>query len=277
MVNYSKKSQVESYVNESTVPAKAGRKCVDGRYLPNQATGMLARPGGDGGYVMALMAVSRKKKLGLTPEQCFNEIYKVVEKDHGFCMHTDQHTDPDDHTHNGLIGCGHLAKAATQRFCENYDVSGEDVARVINYASNLKEISHELHMVNLQGEHKELGVLIVNSDDFTVLADNPKLRQMYFIYDEQRDSAFIQNLVSQMGIEGVTYEDMKEESDLQLHTTLQILAANLPIYQVSFAGTQPKVTFAGVVEPLPEKPGKSLFKRISFSKLPLFAAKRINN
>jgi len=41
---------------------------------------MIARPGGHCGYVMALLAINRKKNLGLTPEQCFNAVYKVVQK-----------------------------------------------------------------------------------------------------------------------------------------------------------------------------------------------------
>ena len=73
-------AEVEEYVTKSMVAANKGTKCVDGRYLPEQASGMLARPGADGGYVMALEAVNRKKRLGLTPEQCFNAVFKAVKK-----------------------------------------------------------------------------------------------------------------------------------------------------------------------------------------------------
>lgn len=249
MATLSDNSQVEAYIASSTIAAKHGRKCVDGRYLPDQATGMIARPGGDGGYVMALMGLNKKKKLGLTPEQCFNAVYKAVADDSGFCMHTDRHTDPDKLHHRGLIGCGHLAKAASRRFCNNYDVSSEDVEKVIKYARNIHEISPTIKMVNLEGEHQEKGVLIINSDNYTVLADNPKLKQMYFVYDQQRDNAFMKKLVKEISIEGVSYEDLKTESDLQLHATLQILAANLPIYQITFDGKKPQVTFVGKVEP----------------------------
>src|SRR6266571_1842482 len=84
-----------NYVKKNTVPAREGRKCVDGRYPPDTAKGMLARAGGDCGYVMALMAINKKKKLQLTPEQCFNAVYKVIsQKLHGaFCIHTDHHAD----------------------------------------------------------------------------------------------------------------------------------------------------------------------------------------
>src|ERR1700733_4722028 len=86
-----------AYVQRNTVHAREGRKCVDGRYPPDTAKGMLARAGGDCGYVMALMAINQKKKLQLTPEQCFNAVYKVIsQKMHGaFCIHTDHHADPE--------------------------------------------------------------------------------------------------------------------------------------------------------------------------------------
>src|SRR5258708_15431328 len=70
--------ETANYVRKNTVFAREGRKCVDGRYPPDTARGMLARAGGDCGYVMALMAINRKKKLQLTPEQCFNAVYKVI-------------------------------------------------------------------------------------------------------------------------------------------------------------------------------------------------------
>lgn len=237
-----------TYVRASTIPAQVGRKCVDGRYLPDQAPGMIARPGGDCGYVMALMAVSKKKKLGLTPEQCFNAVYNAVAVKSGFCMHTDHHTDPDRYTHIGLIGCGHLAKAANKKLCKQYHVDSDDVKRVVDYARNICEISRTIHMVNLDGNHQEKGVLIVSSDTYSVLADNPKLQQMYFIYDEERDREFIRDLVKEMQIVGVTYADMKEESDLQLQATLQNLAQGLPIFRITFIREEPQIKYIGVVE-----------------------------
>ena len=236
--------------------AQKGRKCVDGRYLPNQATGMLARPGGDCGYVMALMAVSKKKKLELTPEQCFNLVYRVISRNKDrFCMHTDHNADPDSHTHKGLIGCGHLVKAATNNLCKEYDVDGADVKRFVEYARNIAEIESTLEIVNLEGEHEEKGVLVIDSASYTVNADNPKMKRMYFIYDQKRDIEFIKNLVEDLNIDGVTFADMKAESDIQLNATLANLAKGLPIYSVVFSGDTPKVEFIARVE------GKRIRKR----------------
>jgi hypothetical protein len=240
-----------NYVRKNTVSAREGRKCVDGRYPPDTARGMLARAGGDCGYVMALMAINRKKKLQLTPEQCFNAVYKVIsQKLHGaFCIHTDHHADPEqegvnDSMHQTLIGCGHLSKAASRwSIRQPYDVQSKDVKKIIAYAKNLADISDHVEMVNLAGEHAELGVLIVEDTAQTVNAMDPKEHTMYFIYDKKRDEAFMKKLVDAMAIPGVTFEDMKKESDIQLQATLHNLAKGLPIYTVSYKNKEPQVKF----------------------------------
>jgi len=247
------------YIEQNILPAHSGRKCVDGRYLATQSTGMIARPGADCGYVMALLAVNKKKKLGLTPEQCFNAVYKVVSQTKGFCMHTDHNTDPDNATPKGLIGCGHIANAATKEFAKDYDVDSEDIKRMVAYSRNISQISKRLKIVNLAGEHQERGVLVVESSNYTVNADDPRIGRMYFIYDKARDESFMQSLVEAMQIPRITseelYKQMKKESDIQLQATLHNLAQGLPIYTVSFGRTRIrpwkhpklKVSFAGKV------------------------------
>jgi len=242
-----------AYVAKSVVAAnKQGRRCIDGRYLPDQGRGMLARPGGDCGYVMALEAVSRKEKLNLSPEECFNAVYKAIKKiSSKFYLHTDHACDPDNHTHRGLIGCGHLAKAGRRFLSWEYDVRSVDVRKMVQYARNLCEIDNGVEMVNLVGKHQEKGVLLIHNSSYTVLADNPVLNRMYFVYDIDRDNAFMKKLVSEMNIPGVTYENMKRESDLQINATLQNLAVGLPIYSVTFKGNKPKVEYVQSVEQKP--------------------------
>jgi hypothetical protein len=244
-----------NYVRKNTVPAREGRKCVDGRYPPDTARGMLARAGGDCGYVMALMAINYKKKLQLTPEQCFNAVYKVIsQKLHGaFCIHTDHHADPEhdgvnDSMHQTLIGCGHLAKAAKGwSILRPYDVQGKDVKKIIAYAKNLAEIGDHVEMVNLDGEHAEQGVLIIDDTVHTVNAMDPKEHTMYFIYDKKRDESFMKKLVEAMDIPGVTFEDMKKEADIQLQATLHNLAKGLPIYSVTYKNKEPKVSYLATI------------------------------
>ncbi len=237
-----------AYVEKNTVSAKDGRKCVDGRYPPDTASGMLARPGGDCGYVMALLAINKKKGLGMTPEQCLNAVYKVIrQKFHGaFCMHTDHHVDHNeedlnDKMHQTLIGCGHLAKATKQLWREPYDVDNDDVKKIIAYAKNLAEVSDHVELVNLDGDHKEQGVLLIEGDKYTVNATDET--KQFFIYDKSRDDAFMKKLVDEMAIDGVTFEDMLAESDVQLQATLHNLAKGLPLYKVSYKGKTPTVSY----------------------------------
>lgn len=246
--------ETTEYVRKNTVSAREGRKCVDGRYPPDTARGMLARAGGDCGYVMALMAINRKKKLQLAPEQCFNAIYNVISRkmNGAFCIHTDHHADPDhdvtnDKMHQTLIGCGHLSKAASWGIRHPYDVQSSDVKKIIAYARNLADINDDVEVVNLDGEHAERGVLIVDDTDHTVNAWDPKLRAMYFIYDKKRDDAFMKRLVKEMDLPGVTFEDMKKEADIQLQATLHNLANGLPIYTVSYKKNVPQVNFLATI------------------------------
>lgn len=244
--------EVTNYVKASVVQAQSGTKCVDGRYLPHQGHGMIARPGADCGYVMALGAVNRKKNLGLTPEQCFTAVFKTVKKlNNKFYFHTDEHSDPAPSTHHGLIGCGHLAKAGRKGFSWEYDMRSRDIKQIVHYARNLCEVSEHIEMTSLSGKHDEKSVLVVDSHTYTILADNPKRRQMHFIYDLKRDRWFMNRLVKEMRIPGVTYEDMVREADIQLEATLQNLAVGLPMYRVTFNGGRAKVSYIKHIESKP--------------------------
>lgn len=239
-----------AYVLANTVVATDGRKCVDGRYTSDTASGMIARAGGDCGYVMALMAINKKKKLHLTPEQCFNAVYKVIKLDMNgtFCLHTDHHADPENRNanlkmHQTLIGCGHIAAASKRKIRSRYDVSNDDVKKMVLYVRNLADITRDVDMVNLQGEHREQGVLLIESNKFTVNAMDGKGKGMYFIYDKLRDEEFMRQLTKEMAIVGVSFEDMKKESDIQLQATLHNLAKGLPLYHVKYDGSTPEVKF----------------------------------
>src|SRR5918999_5790834 len=79
------------HARQNVVPVAAGRRCIDGRYEPGQGSGMIARPGADFGYVMALLAVNHAKGLGLTPTQVVDAVYDaVVREGDRFRLHTDQ-------------------------------------------------------------------------------------------------------------------------------------------------------------------------------------------
>jgi hypothetical protein len=66
---------------------------------------------------------------------------------------------------------------------------------------------------------------------------------MYFVYDAERDTQFLKDMVSEIAISGVSFADMKRESDLQLKATLHNLAKGLPIYNVTFRNKTSSVFF----------------------------------
>lgn len=248
MQNQEELQQTQKYVEQNIVRAQYGRKCVDGRYLPSQATGMIARPGGDCGYVMTLMAVSEKKGLNLSPEECFNAVYNaLINLGEKFSMHTDHNVDPDISTRNGLIGCGHLAKAANEMLCKAYDVSAKNIEALVNYARELSRRDSSLELINLIGQHTEKGILVVDSEEYTVNARQPDLDLMYFVYDELRDNNFMRKLVEELHLPDVSFEEIKKESDIQLQATLHNLAKGLPVYKMQVIDSKPTVTYLSTV------------------------------
>jgi len=102
-------------------------------------------------------------------------------------------------------------------------------------------------MINLDGEHAEQGVLIIDNTTYTVNAMDPKEHSMYFIYDKKRDEEFLAKLVEAMAIPGVTFEDMKKEADIQLQATLHNLAKGLPIYTVTYKKSEPQVKYLATI------------------------------
>jgi hypothetical protein len=108
------------HARETVVPIAAGRRCIDGRYEPGQGSGMIARPGADFGYVMALLAVNHAMGWGLTPVRLVDAVCDAVARDGDrFWMHTDQDapwpsgTGPAGPTAGGAgptaIGCRHVS------------------------------------------------------------------------------------------------------------------------------------------------------------------------
>lgn len=243
---------IRSYAENNRVAAQEGRKCVDGRYSADQGTGMIARPGGDFGYVMALMAVSDEVNLGLRPQECFDKIYSLVTGDGGqFYMHTDHHADPEDNSghqdHLPLIGCGHIAKASVPDMAKMYGVDPLEIKEVVGYARDEQNAGKNITMVNLSGEHQEKDVLVVRGENQTLNPHNEQ--EMHFLYDQDRDETFMKGLVGRLQQTGVpvTYEQFKAASDRQLNATLQILAGGKAMYQVNLQDMKPTVSFAATI------------------------------
>lgn len=209
------------FVRENLVSAVAGRKCVDGRY--QDSDGMIARPGGDFGYVMVLLALNKAKGFHLTPGQCVEKVYMALgDHNNRFYMHTDTHAA----ANHGLPGCGHIAKAMDVKLAESYGLKPMEVQAALMSINLLQRVQN----VILQGEHREQGVLVITGEKSPVRSQNGE--KMYFIYDQTRDERLMRDLVGRMGIPGLIAEDFIEVSQKQLAATLQQLAKGKPIFEV---------------------------------------------
>ena len=233
---------VTSYVSENTIPTQIGRKCVDGRYQDDENTGMIARAGGDLGYVMALLSLSENKDLGLSPVDCFEKVNTVL-KEMGeiFYAHSDEHA-----VHGStIIGCGHASKPTTADLATKYSVNASGMATLVEYVKSLAQKDSQVKIMVLPGDHKEEGVLVVTGTKMTVRPQDGE--HMFFMYDKTRDDAFMEQLVGKMELESVTFEEFRKISDLQLGATLELLAKGMPIYEVNVDGESPSVILQGTV------------------------------
>lgn len=232
---------IKDFVAKNTIPAQSGSECVDGRYIES---GRVARPGGDFGFVMALLAANKQKGLGLSPEECFEKVYDAVIASNGnFYMHTDTHAK---HAHEeASIGCSHIALAMNPQTSSGYGDVAEETKTALLTALEMAA-AKKLEIINLEGDHKEEGVIIVNSETRTIKHRDAK--HMFFVYDKKRDDLFIkQNLLPQLYIPELTPKDFQDASQKQLQATLQNLALGLPIFEVT-PGSNTSINYIGKVE-----------------------------
>ena len=244
-----------TYIQNNTIPTKPGRKCVDGRYVQDENSGMIARPGGDLGYAMVLLALSEKKGLNISPEKCFDVIFEALQKlSEKFYMHTDHHADPTSVVSSqqsvASIGCGHAGKPMNEELASAYELDALDEKRLVAHAKNLSVFWKEkgddsVVLVNLPGEHKEEAVIVNTGREKTV--NSQDTHHMFFIYDKTRDMEFIEKLVQALDIPEITVKEFKEMSDIQTNATLHNLAHEKEIFEVNLDEKSPQINPAGTV------------------------------
>lgn len=236
--------QVLEFVKRNRVKAKPGFICVDGRYKSPFYAGMLARPGGNFRGIMTLLSL--RKKLGLTVGRCVDIAVDAVESmGITFNLHTDEHTSEQDLS---AIGCGHIAKAEDPHFSKLYKVDPEDVKMALVYLRIKLEGRKYYKLAELEGSHKELGVLIITGEKYTVNHADPKTEEMYFVYDQGRDADYTRKLWGRFNIPKLTWKDFSEGTKNQMDATLKILAKDLPIYEINLDSKEPSVKFVGKVK-----------------------------
>jgi hypothetical protein len=259
---------VEQYVRENIQEAVPGTRCVDGRY-ESGSEGKVSFAGGDLGIVMALVALNRLEDLGLSAEECFDQVYNTVSEEGTFCMHTDDHTHGED-----KIGCGHASKASSAETSASYisfmsqdpggvpqevlDAFLQDMQNLVSYANKEAVSRKKIENVVLVGPHGEMGVLVVDSKDYTVRHQSAGGEQ-FFVYDKGRTEHYIDEIWSKLSVKlasekGVTLtEDHKREFieifSGQTNATLHHLAKGQPIGGVEILdGGEVKVEFLNIIE-----------------------------
>lgn len=231
--------EIKNYVEANFVPAQNGRKCVDGRYLPGQNEGMIARAGGDVGYVMAILALNRQQNLSLSVKDCVDIVYKAaISLDGTFYMHTDHHADPkdgEDKYGGPAIGCGHFAKAMDPEKADMYGLDVSEVQEAHRYLREMVKNGQKIEMTNLQGEHKEEAILVITGESASVRPTDGK--HMFFIYDQTRDQQFMEQLVNKInqnqGRDLVDLRGFREIAGKQTNATLKILADGKQIFTIN--------------------------------------------
>lgn len=231
---------VKKHIKENTVAGREGRRCIDGRYLPDQARGTIARPGGDFGYVMIFLALARKAGISLSPEQCFNLVYNAVTvRGDKFTMHTDNHTGLTD---PAKIGCGHITFGLDEKVASRYfELNPTDVKKALVNARERRLYGASIDLVTLSGEHEEQGVLVVTGTQETVNPRSKTGESVYFVYDRTRDEEYMRGLVARLRLPQIKFEDFKRVSDRQLAATLELLAPDKPVFEVDVDGAEPQI------------------------------------
>lgn len=236
-------NQILEFVKNNKVKSKDGFICVDGRYKSNFYAGMLSRPGGNFRGIMVLLSL--RKKLGLTVGRCVDIAVEAVESmGITFNMHTDDHEKAHD---LASIGCGHIAKAEDPEFSKLYKVDPEDVKLALTYLRIKLEGRKYYKLAELEGSHKEQGVLVVTGEKYTVNHCDPKSGEMYFVYDKARDEEYTRKLWGRLNLKKLSWKEFSELNEVQLNATLKLLAKDLPIYSVDLDGKDPEVKFLGKV------------------------------
>lgn len=230
-------TEVKKYIENNLVDTKPGRRCVDGRYTDEEGT--IARPGADAGYVLVLLNLKRQGKIKLSARECVDVVKQSVENMGGvFTFHTDSH---------GVIGCGHLDRAANPRAEEEYQGYGleaDDVKEAWKYMEELANTG-QARELKLEGSHQERGVIKVMGKTRTIKPGDGQI--MYFVYDETRDMEYIESLVTHMEISGVTLEDFITVSNQQTGATLHNLAKDKPVYVADTDNNKIEPRYAGKV------------------------------
>ncbi len=214
-------------------------RCVDGRYPRMLRLPPLAKPGGDAGDLLAVLAVLRwllDAKVFRASEEKVREktlaaVAGVVGDASDFHRHTDEHAQG-----NGDLGCGHL-RLASQHPGE-YGLSPEDTFHLHRFMAGLAKKG--MREVVLRGDHRESAVFIIESWEYSLYPSTNGGLQA-FVYQKAFDELRLRTVANRVFAkvpevrlvsEVALLKMLCEMTGKQLSATLRSLAPGLPIYEV---------------------------------------------
>lgn len=233
--------QLENFVNSNKFSITDENKlarCVDGRYENLDNFPAIAKPGADGGDVMAAFGAINLLGKNLPNEKVLDAVLAAVGGPGKFCFHTDEHSE---HDNAGTgMGCGHMKKAKLEP--DAYGLKQEQIDFLFDQLPKLVE--SKAHQEVLKGDHEETAVVVVESDEYSL---KPLLRtesgvEEVFVYQktlhEQQLDQITRNLQEAILETGEVVEEsevataLRDSFATQLTATLSRLAAGLPVYHV---------------------------------------------
>ena len=124
-----------------------------------------------------------------------------------------------------------------------------DVHNALVYLRIKLEGRKYYNVQELDGSHRERGVLVVTGKRFSVNHWDTKKNEMYFVYDKARDEEYLQVLFDHFKDQfpKLTFSEFKEISDLQLDATLHNLAKGMAVFEVNLDSKDPVVQQIGTV------------------------------
>ena len=218
-----------SFVEKNMIPAHNSRCCIDGRY-PHGDVPACARPGGDPGYFMEILAGLRKIGFNLNSQNAQAVLDTIIDTLGGptkIDWHTDEHS-------NGVAGgCKHIANARNNP--NDYGLTGGDAELIEQTLLRLK--SQGGNEIVLKGEHKERAVLILNSRDLSINHQGEDGDQVFVYHkaiDQEQRDILVQAVSARFGLDNAELlEATNTASANQLEATADVVAKNLPRYIAS--------------------------------------------
>lgn len=203
-------------------------RCIDGRYRGNDLA-PLARPGGDFGSLMEIVAANESLQLGLSDEA----IEKIMLSQTGGYEHFHIHSDT--HHEKNAEGCGHIREAFHDPV--SYELTDAGSTFLKNFFEQFEKKGGK--MTVLDGEHGEGAVVIVKGNEWSIAPDGKA-----FIYHKTLDDGRRRRIAHAMASyvnpalsvdEQYLYDILTRIADVQRMETVRRLADSLPIYEAQFS------------------------------------------